>query len=190
MNQKALFKQILATLVIILAVLPVIVTFSAVLTSFFEKIKLYVWLQDLAVPFESRLVAVLIQLFGIKGIITPGSSFAMVLRTSSGTFTPVALEWNCLGWQSLILLGLTLITGLRGAYTGLSKAQVVLFGILGTFLSNLFRMAFIVILAFYWNSFAAMIIHDYFASFVAIIWMLFFWWFSYRYILEEKPAGN
>jgi hypothetical protein len=49
-------------------------------------------------------------------------------------------------------------------------------------------MAFIVSLAYYWNTAAAMIIHDYFASFVALVWMLFFWWFSYRYILEDKTV--
>jgi hypothetical protein len=47
-------------------------------------------------------------------------------------------------------------------------------------------MAFIVSLAYYWNTAAAMIIHDYFASFVALVWMLFFWWFSYRYLPEDR----
>jgi len=62
----------------------------------------------------------------------------------------------------------------------------VVFGVLGAFLSNLFRMAFNTSLAYYWNSLAAMIIHDYFASFIALIWMVFFWWFSYSFVLEPK----
>jgi exosortase/archaeosortase family protein len=64
--------------------------------------------------------------------------------------------------------------------------EVVLFGILGTFLSNICRMSLITALAYYWNEFAAMIVHDYFAMFVSLVWMIFFWWFSYAYILEEK----
>jgi exosortase/archaeosortase family protein len=90
----------------------------------------------------------------------------------------------------MILLAITFATGLKGRFTNLSKLETVVVGILGTFLTNLFRMAFIVTLSYYWNSVAAMIMHDYFASLVAIIWMLFFWWFSYRYILEDKESRD
>ena len=78
------------------------------------------------------------------------------------------------------------MTGLRGAWKTLSKVEVVILGVLGTFLINLFRMAFITSLAYYVNHIAAMIIHDYFAAFIALIWLIFFWWFSYSYILEPK----
>ena len=186
MKQKEIFKKIFIVTAIVLSVLPALVTFSAALTTLFNKMGWYVWLQRLVVPFEARLVAVLIKLVGIKAMITPGQNFAMVLVRPDGGFQPVALQWNCLGWQSMILLSLTLFTGLRGGYTFLSKAETVGFGILGTFLSNLFRMALITALAYYWNSVAAMIVHDYFAMFVGLIWMIFFWRFSYSYILEPK----
>jgi exosortase/archaeosortase family protein len=131
------------------------------------------------------MVAVIIKLAGIKGLVASGQQFSMILVKGSEAI-PIKLEWNCLGWQSMILLLITLVIGLRGNYTIRSKAETLIVGILGTFISNLLRMAFIVSLAYYWNAAAAMIIHDYFASFVALVWMLFFWWFSYRYILEEK----
>lgn len=187
-NQKTTFKKLFAGTAILLAVLPFLVTFSAVLTSLFSKIGWYVWLQDKVVPFEARLVAVLIRIVNIKGIVTPGANFAMLLEGSDNTYLPVSLEWNCLGWQSLILLSLTLLTGLRGKWKLFSKLETVILGIVGTFLSNLFRMAFITSLAYYWNSVAAMIIHDYFAAFVALIWLIFFWWFSYSFVLEEKKG--
>jgi len=186
MEQKRLFKNIFIVAAILLSVLPVIVTFSAVLTSLFNKMGWYVWIQDLVVPFESRLVAVLVKLVGIKGMVTSNQNFSMVLQRPGGELIPVQLSWNCLGWQSMILLGLTLVTGLRGNHTLLSKIETVIFGVLGTFLSNLFRMAFITSLAYYWNRVAAMIVHDYFASFIALAWMIFFWWFSYSYVLEGR----
>jgi len=186
MKQKQVFKKIFIVAAIVLSVLPALVTFSAALTTLFNRMGWYVWLQRLVVPFEARLVAVLIKLVGIKAMVTPGESYAMVLAKPEGELLPVALEWNCLGWQSMILLALTLTTGLRGEYGFASKLETIVFGVLGTFLSNLIRMAIIVSLAFYWNSFAAMIVHDYFAAFVALIWMIFFWYFSYSYILEEK----
>jgi exosortase/archaeosortase family protein len=85
-----------------------------------------------------------------------------------------------------VLLGLTLITGLKGEWKTMSKVETVLLGVLGTFLVNVFRMAFITSLAYYVNHIAAMIIHDYFAAFIALIWLIFFWWFSYSFILEER----
>ena len=188
MNQKTTFKKLFAGIAILLAVLPFLVTFSSVLTSLFNKMEWYVWLQEVVVPFEAKLVAVLLRLVNINGIITPKSNFAMLLEKPDNTYIPVSLEWNCLGWQSLVLLGLTLLTGLRGNWKIMSKVEAILIGIIGTFLINIFRMAFITSLAYYWNNVAAMIIHDYFAAFVALIWLIFFWWFSYSFVLETKDA--
>jgi exosortase/archaeosortase family protein len=185
-DQKATFKKLFAAVAILLAVLPFIVTFSAALTSFFNKIGWYIALQRFVVPFEARLVAVLLRVVNIRGVVTPGSNFAMLLERPGQSYLPVSLEWNCLGWQSLVMLGLTLATGLRGNWKLLSKLEVVLVGILGTFLVNLFRMAFITALAYYVNEIAARIIHDYFAAFAALIWLIFFWWFSYSFVLEER----
>jgi exosortase/archaeosortase family protein len=185
-TQKATFKKLFAGVAILLAILPFLVTFSAVLTEVFNKVGAYIWLQDKIVPFEARLVAVLLRGVNIKGVVTPGASFAMLLERPGQSPLPVALEWNCLGWQSLVLLGLTLITGLKGEWKTMSKVETVLLGVLGTFLVNVFRMAFITSLAYYVNHIAAMIIHDYFAAFIALIWLIFFWWFSYSFILEER----
>lgn len=188
MEQKQTFKKLLAGTAILLAVLPFIVTFSAVLTSLFNKVGAYVWLQNIVVPFEARLVAVLLRLVNINGIITPGQSFAMILERVGKPAMPVQLEWNCLGWQSLILLGITLITGLRGHWKTMSKLEVILLGVLGTFLVNVFRMAFVASMAYYVDEIAAMIIHDYLAALAALLWLIFFWWFSYSFILEPKEA--
>jgi len=146
----------------------------------------YVWIQNSIVPYQARLVAVIIKIAGITGEITERSDYSMVLVRPGGSTIPVALEWNCLGWQSMIILLITLVTGLRGRYTLTSKLETLVIGVLGTFLSNLLRMALIVTLAYYINNIAAMIIHDYFAAFVALIWMVFFWWFVYSYVLEEQ----
>lgn len=96
-------------------------------------------------------MAVLIRIVNIKGIVTPGANFAMLLERPGDSYIPVSLEWNCLGWQSLVPLGLTL--------------------------------------AYYWNSVAAMIIHNYFAAFVALLWLIFFWWFVYSFVLEERRTA-
>lgn len=188
MEQKRTFMNIFVVGAIILSVLPLIMTFSSLLTSVFDSMGWYVWLQKVVVPYESRYVGLLARLVGVNARVAVGERFSLLLEKSDGTLLPVVLEWNCLGWQSLILLGLTLVTGLRGRYTPLSKLEVVMIGVLGTFLVNLFRMVFIVSLVYYWNSLAAVIVHDYLASFVALVWMIFFWWFSYAFVLEERAA--
>jgi exosortase/archaeosortase family protein len=186
MRKKELFKNIFIVASIILCLLPLIATFSAALTSLFDRMKWYVLLQNYVSPFESRFVSVLVSFVGIKSTIVADHTYSMLISVPNKGYMPIILEWNCLGWQSMILLGVTLIGGLRGKYTFWSKSQTLIFGIFGTFLINLLRMSFVVSMAYYWSQFAALIVHDYLASLVAIVWILFFWWFAYSYILEEK----
>lgn len=186
-TQKQVFKKIFIVVAIIHIILPGLVMFGSVLTGLFNKMGWYVWLQNMVVPFESRLVAVLIRPIGIIAKITPAETFSIVLEKPGG-YIPITLEWNCLGWQSLVLLILTFTTGLRGHHTLVSKGETVLIGVLGTFLINIFRMALIASLVYYVNDFAVAIVHDYLAALVALIWMLFFWWFSYSFVLEPKET--
>jgi exosortase/archaeosortase family protein len=188
MQKKELFKNIFIVSSIILCLLPLVATFSAALTTLFDKMKWYVLLQEYVAPFEARFISVLISWVGIKSVVVTEHAYSMLLSMPNGGYMPVTLEWNCLGWQSLILFGVTLVGGLKGKYTFWSRTQTVIFGILGTVIINLLRMGFVVSMAYYWSQFAATIMHDYLASFIAIIWIIFFWWFSYSYILEEK--GN
>lgn len=189
-KQKKTYKDILIVFVIIMAILPVVVTFSAILTRFFEKMRWYEALQRYVVPIESTFVAATIKTMNITSELTPESPDYSIVLKKNGGYIPIRLEWNCLGWQSMILLLITLLTGLSGNYSLDSKIKTLILGILGTFLSNILRMSIIVALAYYWNSFGALIIHDYFASFVAIIWIMFFWWFSFKYILTNELAPS
>ena len=186
MRQKDIFKKLLLVTVLVLMLLPFLVSFSQGLTDIFNRFTLYTWLQRHVVPFEAKLVALLLSFLGIEGLVTPGSEFALLLGLPGGRILPVKLAWNCLGWQSMLLLGLTYATGLRGNYTKFSKLNVAVSGFLGTFLINLLRMTAITALMYYRNDIAARIVHDYAAMFVALAWMVFFWWFSYSYVLESK----
>ncbi len=189
MKQKNTFKKLLAGISIILALLPVIVTFSAVMTRFLNTREWYLVLQNVVVPFEARIVSGLLNYVNISSFIIPNSHFALFLEKGP-VLMPVDIEWNCLGWQSMVLLGITIATGLRGNWDIMSKTQVVVFGFVGTFLVNILRMVLIISLAYYVDSFAALIVHDYFAALVALLWLLFYWWFSYRYILVPKEVVN
>ena len=167
--------------------LPLFAALSSVLTEALSNAGWYRPIQKYVVPWEARLVAATIAPLGIEARVTsnPKAAFYMVKQ---GMAMPVDLSWNCLGWQSALLLVISLVAGLRGNYSYFSRIQCVLFGFLGTLFVNVLRMALVAGGIYYVNSLFGMVVHDYFAAFVTILWLLGFWWFSYSYILQHRSA--
>lgn len=183
MKQKGVFKIIFALLAIMVAILPFLVSFNDILTRLVEKIGLYLWIQEKIVPWEIRMVGVLIRPLGINFIAHPEGF------TVNGAYAK--LSWNCIGWQSLFLFLITLPFGFKGgSYTLISQIETFFIGILGTFLINLGRMAFTVVLLVVSRPLFAVVFHDYLAATITVIWLLGFWWFSYAFILMPKTADK
>lgn len=178
MREKRTFTLIFALLAVFLAVLPFLVTFNEILTHMVERFRLYMWVQERIVPIEVKMVGVLVSPLGINYLAHQNG------MTVNGTYA--GMTWNCIGWQSLLLLVITLMVGLRGNYTLWSKVETILIGLLGTFLVNLVRLALIVIILAYSRPLFAVVYHDYLAAIVTILWLFAFWYFSYSYVLEEK----
>lgn len=178
MKEKRTFAIIFALLAIFLAVLPFLVTFNEALTHLVEKLGAYMWVQERIVPLEVKMVGVLVTPLGINYLAHQNG------MTVNGTYA--GMTWNCIGWQSLLLLLITLVVGLRGNYTLVSKIETILIGLLGTFLVNLARLTLIVILLAYSRPLFAVVYHDYLAAIITILWLFGFWWFSYSFVLEEK----
>jgi exosortase/archaeosortase family protein len=179
MKQKKVFGLIFAVFAILLIILPFIVSFNDFLTRFIESIKIYTWIQTAVVPYEVGMVRVMVSIFGI--FFTPYANGMMV----NGTF--LEMTWNCIGWQSLLLLILTIWVGLgSGNYTLMSKIEVIAIGFLGTFLMNLLRLSLIVIIWAYARPIYFYVYHDYLSAIATAIWLFIFWWFSYKYVLREK----
>ena len=186
MKQKNTFKTIFAGFAIILALLPVFAALNSFLTEGLNRAGWWRPIQEFIVPWQARMVAAAVSPFGIDSRVTPGGPLSAFYMIKEGAAIPVDLSWNCLGWQSALLLFVSLFAGLRGAFSNLSRIKCVILGLLGTLLMNIFRMSFIAIGIYYVNSLAAQIVHDYFAAFLTLIWLIFFWYFSYSFILEPK----
>lgn len=186
MNQKQTFKLLLAGLAVMLALLPFVTTFNSALTLVINKIGLYQAIQETLVPWEASLIVVIVRWLGINAFLLLKEEIGVFVIQKGNEFIPAELQWNCLGWQSLVLLIISFIAGLQGNFTRLSRLECILTGLLGTFLLNIFRMVFITIGIYYVNTVFALLIHDYFAALTTIIWLFFFWWFSYSFVLEEK----
>jgi len=178
---KSTFKTLFILLAMILLILPFITTFNEFLTSVVMKIRLYRLIQDFIVPYQVKMITVILRLFGITAY--PGLttvSFGRVVGSS------VEISWNCIGWQSLVLLVISLFTGLQGPYKIYTKLQTVLIGFLGTFLVNLIRITLVILITYYFGRLAGVVFHDYFSTIMIIAWLFFFWWFAFNFVLERR----
>jgi len=183
-QEKKTFAILLMVLAVVLMILPFFVTFNDLLTRIVMKVELYRFIQEKIVPVEIKMVGVVTSIFGIKSGLL-GTYLA--LGKKGETFL-VEIAWNCVGWQSLIILIFSFLTGLLGQYTRLSKFLVVVTGFCGTFLLNILRIAIVSLFAYYFGQFPAIIFHDYGSIFMTILWLIFFWWFSFAYILEPRKG--
>jgi exosortase/archaeosortase family protein len=181
MKQKRVFQLALAALAVMLAILPFVVSINDLLTRMVERAGWYMWVQQKIVPWEIRLVGVLVKPLGIDFVAYPEGF------TANNVYAE--LSWNCIGWQSLFLFLVTLPVGFRGgSYTFFSKIEAFLIGILGTFWINLIRITLTVILLVISRPLFAVVFHDYLAAIVTIVWLVVFWWFAYKFVLVEKSV--
>ena len=180
MRNKNPFSTIFIFAALVLMLLPFINTFNAFLTSIFLKFHYYRVLEEFIVPYQSKALAAVLSL--LPGAITVYPVAKVVWL--NGSF--VQMQWNCPGWQSVVLLVATFLTGFQGHFSFASRLETIVIGFLGTYFINLFRISFVGFLAIYLGRLWAGLFHDYFSLILVVLWFFFFWWFSYTYVLEEK----
>jgi len=179
-SRRPIFRLLLIMGIILLAILPFVTTFNEFLTRVVEVLGLDTLLTEWVVPFEARMISVLL---GIVGIPSQVSSSTIYIE-KGGLFLPVYISWNCVGWQSFILYALTLVTGLQGPFTRTSKIEASIVGLLGTFLVNLFRITSVAIVAYLFGHAPAVIYHDYGGTLIILVWLFVFWWFCHGWLLD------
>ena len=164
---------------LLLITVPFVSTFNSFLTDLLLKWRWYRILDNFAVPYQAKALAGILSLF----------PFFSTKATPQGVWLNggfLRIEWNCLGWQSLVLLLATFLTGFHGKFTWISRIEVIIIGVLGTYLVNFLRLVAVALIAQVWGSFAAIIFHDYLVLLFVIAWFFVFWWFSYSFVLEER----
>lgn len=182
LSQKKTFSYIFIIAVFVLIFMPFFTTFNDILTRLVMRIDAYRVIQNYIVPWEVRMVGVILYPFGFQPSVV-GEYLAI------GKKDPFLIEiaWNCIGWQSLLFFVIISWVGLQGdRYTNFSKIKAFVIGILGTFLINLFRIAVVAVIAFYFGQSVAIVFHDYGSTLAVLGWLFFFWWFTYSFVLEEK----
>ena len=179
-KQKKVFVYIFLGFSLVLVSLPFLVSFNEVLTGIVERNLLYEWIQKNIVPVEAKIMGAILIPFGYDYAFSPTNSIIVVNGLNMG------ITWNCLGWQSFLLLFITLIVGFRGKYTLASILEALGIGILGTFWLNIARMLFTILLAVHAPAIFRLVFHDYLAAGTTVIWLFVFWYFSYSFVLEPK----
>ena len=188
-DRDALNMTLIAITCALLMLLPFVTTFDDLLTSWALALGANNPLQGI-VPIEARMVVGLLSLVGVHAA---ASGSYLVIWDSAGSMHTLFISWNCIGWQSLILLGVSLFSGLRGRQPLEARAQVVLIGVAGTMLLNLARVAAVAAIAATAGETPATIFHDYGGTILVVVWLFAFWIFAQRFILapalSEETEG-
>jgi exosortase/archaeosortase family protein len=168
----------------LLMLLPLVTTFDDLLTSWALQLGANNPLQAI-VPVEARMV---VGLLGLAGIHAAASGSHLVVWDGSGAMHTLFISWNCIGWQSLVLLGVSLITGLRGRHPIEARVQIVVIGVAGTMLLNLLRVAAVAGIAATVGVTPAVLFHDYGGTLLVIAYLFVFWTFAQRWILGSAAS--
>jgi exosortase/archaeosortase family protein len=169
-----------------LMLLPLVTTFNDLLTTWAMGLGANNPLQ-MIVPVEARMVVGLLGLFGVHAA---ASGSYLVVWDGGGAMHTLFISWNCVGWQSLVLVGVSFLSGLRGSHPLEARVQVVLIGIAGTMLLNLMRVAAVAAIAATIGVGPAVFFHDYGGTLLVIGFLFAFWMFVQRWILVEIPSGE
>jgi exosortase/archaeosortase family protein len=185
-DRDALNMTLVAMACALLMLLPFVTTFDDLLTTWALQLGANNPLQGI-VPIEARMV---VGLLGAVGIRAAASGSHIVIWDAAGSMHTLFISWNCIGWQSLILLGISFLSGLRGQQSLEARVQVVLIGIAGTMLLNLVRVAAVAVIAATIGQTPAMLFHDYGGTILVIGWLFGFWIFAQKWILVAPPADG
>lgn len=177
---------LLALLCGLLMLLPLVTTFDELLTAWALQLGANNPLQ-MIVPVESRMV---VGLLGLAGVHAAASESHLVVWDGGGAMHTLFISWNCIGWQSLVLLGVSLASGLRGNHPIEARVQVVVIGVAGTMLLNLLRVAAVAGIAATVGVTPAVLFHDYGGTILTIAFLFAFWMFVQRWILGSVPPDE
>ncbi len=185
-RERDLNLTLLAISCALLMLLPLVTTFDDLLTTWALQLGANNPLQTI-VPVEARMV---VGLLGLAGIHAAASASHLVVWDGGGAMHTLFISWNCIGWQSLVLLGVSLVTGLRGRLPIEARVQVIVIGLAGTMLLNLMRVAAVAAIAATIGVTPAILFHDYGGTLLVISYLFLFWMAVQRWILGSTPSDE
>ena len=166
---------------IALLILPFFSTFGELLTKAAMAAGFDAWLGQWIAPVEGRLVHGALALIGIQSAYD-GS--LLYVGTGAGSLA-LYISWNCVGWQTVLFLVVSMATGLQGEYTLRSRLETVALGVLGIAILNILRITVVAVVAYVFGQIPAVIVHDYGSVIATVAFLMAFWAFAYNVVLER-----
>jgi exosortase/archaeosortase family protein len=182
-NRDNVNLTLLALLCALLMLLPLVTTFDDLLTAWAMQLGANSPLQTI-VPVEARMV---VGLLGLAGLHAAASGSHLIVWDGAGVMHTLYISWNCIGWQSLVLLGVSFLSGLSGRHAIEARVQVIVIGVAGTMLLNLLRVAAVAGIAATVGVTPAVLFHDYGGTILVVAFLFGFWTFAQRWILGPSP---
>ena len=172
---------LIAVASVALLILPFFSTFGELLTKAAMAAGFDAWLGQWIAPVEGRLVHGALALIGI-----PSAFQGSLLYVGSGPGSlALYISWNCVGWQTVLFLLVSMATGLQGEYTRLSRLETVALGVLGIAILNILRITVVAVVAYLFGQVPAVIVHDYGSVVATVAFLMAFWAFAYNVVLER-----
>jgi exosortase/archaeosortase family protein len=166
---------------IALLILPFFSTFGELLTKAAMAAGFDAWLGQWIAPVEGRLVHGALALIGIQSAYD-GS--LLYVGTGVGSLA-LYISWNCVGWQTVLFLVVSMATGLQGEYTLRSRLETVALGVVGIAILNILRITVVAVVAYVFGQIPAVIVHDYGSVIATVAFLMAFWAFAYNVVLER-----
>jgi exosortase/archaeosortase family protein len=172
---------LIATASIALLILPFFSTFGELLTKAAMAAGFDAWLGQWIAPVEGQLVHGALALIGIPSAYD-GS--LLYVGTGAGSLA-LYISWNCVGWQTVLFLLVSMATGLQGEYTLRSRLETVALGVLGIAVLNILRITVVAVVAYLFGQLPAVIVHDYGSVIATVVFLMAFWAFAYTVVLDR-----
>src|SRR5438132_7080802 len=144
------------------------------------------WLGQWIAPVEGRLVHGALALIGIRSAYDGSLLYVGTGARSLALY----ISWNCVGWQTVLFLLVSMATGLQGEYTLRSRLETVALGVLGIAILNILRITVVAVVAYMFGQLPAVIVHDYGSVIATVVFLMAFWAFAYNVVLERIGGGD
>jgi len=177
---------LIAVASVALLILPFLSTFGELLTNAAMAAGFDAWLGQWIAPVEGQLVHGALALVGI-----PSAYSGSLLYIGSGAGSlALYISWNCVGWQTLLFLVVSMATGLQGEFTLRSRLETVALGVFGIAFLNVLRITVVALVAYFFGRLPAVIVHDYGSVIATVAFLMAFWAFAYNVVLEGRGGDR
>ena len=154
---SSILKWTIWILLVALSVLPLINNMNDIMAKLAMTTGLNIYLKRNVVPTMTSTISILLRhVFQIENIAVGSSVFVKAHEV----YHELYIGWNCVGWQSLILLLFSIVTGLAGDWSLKSKLKCSIIGLESIIAINIARILAIAMVLIKFGPGTAVLFHD------------------------------